>query len=162
MVQACWSVQSSRPGYSGCPGDWGRRGGRPAWKGVTSQSPSQSCQAWAGLFAYYFAFICMPLSGRGPHSSAAAPPSFPESLHRTPHSQMKRPSAGLAGGTGRDQEVAAGLHVKAAGGPFGGRKCFLSSNFHSLTPLLLHLCPVLCPLPLNFMLRPLGTFTALT
>ena len=84
-------------------------------------------------------------------------------VHGTPHSQMKsRPSAGPAGCTGRDQEVAAGLYVKAAGGPFGDRKCFLSSNFHSLIPLLLHLCPVLRPLPLNFTLRPLGTFTVLT
>lgn len=134
MAQTSWGIQSSRQGCSGCPGGWGRGGGRQAGKGVMSHPPRQSCQACASLFAYYFAFICMPLSGRGSHSTAASPP-FSGSLF-TEHFILKQ------GGvpqqvTGTDQEVANSqqcLHVKAAGGTLA-----IESASYSLTsiPLLL-------------------------
>lgn len=83
--------------------------GRPCERGM-SPPPGQSCQARDSLFAYYFAFICMPLSGRDPHFSAIAS-QFPGSLFslNTPFSSKVVVGEGLsrtAGGPRRDQEVA--------------------------------------------------------
>lgn len=91
-------------------------------KRVMSHLPGQSCQAQAGWFTYYFAFICMALYGRGPHSSATASPTLAEfcgffSLN-TPFSSKEEPLSRTAGGMKSVQEVV-------------DRRCFLWSTLSS-------------------------------
>lgn len=64
MARTGWGTQQQRR--------LGQKGWEAGMEGVMSHPPGQRCQAQATLFTYYFAFICMPLSERGPHSSAIA------------------------------------------------------------------------------------------
>lgn len=50
-------------------------GGQHERGDVSPSRPKLPNPSW--LICIYFAFICMPLSGSGPHSSAIASPLFP-------------------------------------------------------------------------------------